>query len=322
MYLHNHPNFKDLVEITASEQTIKDPYLVEKDYWIMQSLYGLSKFGLKMELKGGTSLSKGYKVIHRFSEDIDIKIEPDEDVVGFKVYSGKNHDKPKHRESKRDYFDWLAQNLRGKIDGIIDVVRDESFDDEKYRNGGIRLLYKSSFAAVEGLKEGILLEVGFDRTAPNQKIDISSWAFDKAAATLPLNTVIDNRAMKISCYDPRYTFVEKLQAIVTKYTYYKDGKNNGKLPVNFLRHYYDIYCLLEFPTVKEFIGSSEYNDYKKERFRGYDTRIKNCEGFSLVDDRERDIFKLNYEKSSSLYYKGQVGFDEILSKIGDYLDQL
>lgn len=317
MYLHNHPNFKDLIEITAKEQAIRDPYLVEKDYWIMQCLYGLSQFGLKMELKGGTSLSKGYKVIHRFSEDIDIKIEPDENVVGFKVYSGKNHDKPKHRESKRDYFDWLAENLKGKIDGIVDVVRDVSFDDEKYRNGGIRLLYKSQFIAVEGLKEGILLEVGFDRTTPNQKIDISSWAFDKATATLPVKSVIDNRAMQIPCYDPRYTFVEKLQAIVTKYTYYKTGKNNGKLPVNFLRHYYDIYCLLDLPEVEKFVGSIEYEEYKAERFRGYDTKIKNCDGFSLKDEKDRAIFKTNYEKSKSLYYKGQIDFEQIIKRIED-----
>lgn len=56
MYLHNHENFKDLIELTAKEQGINDPYLVEKDYWIMHCLYGLSNFGLDMELKGGTSL--------------------------------------------------------------------------------------------------------------------------------------------------------------------------------------------------------------------------------------------------------------------------
>lgn len=86
MYLHNHENFKDLIELTAKDQKIDDPYLVEKDYWIMHCLYGLSNFGLDMELKGGTSLSKAFNIIHRFSEDIDIKIIPDEKRVGFKVY--------------------------------------------------------------------------------------------------------------------------------------------------------------------------------------------------------------------------------------------
>ena len=321
MYLHNHSNFKDLVEITAEKEKIDDPYLVEKDYWIMHFLYGLSNFGLNLELKGGTSLSKAYGIIHRFSEDIDIKIEPNEKIVGFKVYTGKNHDKDKHRESKKNYFEWLAENLKGKIDGIVDVVRDEAFDDKKYRNGGIRLLYNTQFTPVEGLKEGILLEVGFDKTAPNKEKEISSWAFVEGHKALG-KEITDNRAKDIACYEPRYTFVEKLQAIITKYTLYKEGKNDGKLPINFLRHYYDIYCLLDLTEVKNFIGTDEYEDYKKERFRKYDTVIKSHEGFTLKDKTDRKVFEDNYTKSSALYYKGQVPFQEILDRIAGVLDSL
>ena len=61
-YLHNHPNFKDLLNITADEMGIL-PSLVEKDYWIMQVLYGLTIQDFKFELKGGTFLSKGYRII-------------------------------------------------------------------------------------------------------------------------------------------------------------------------------------------------------------------------------------------------------------------
>lgn len=323
MYLHNHPNFKDLIEITAKEQNISDPYLVEKDYWIMHCLYSLSQLDLEMELKGGTSLSKGYKLIHRFSEDIDIKIVPNESIVGFKVYTEKNHDKPKHRESKKKYFDWLAKHLNDKMDGITEILRDETFDDKKYRNGGIRLIYKSHFTLVDGIKDGILLEVGFDKTAPNHPLDISSWAYDKAINDLASGTIFDNRSANISCYDPRYTFVEKLQAIVTKYTLFKEKQNSGVgLPVNFLRHYYDIYCLLELDSVQSFIDTNEYRDYKKERFRKYDTAIKNCEGFTLQDSNDFQVFEDNYKKSAALYYKGQTPFSEVLGRIHKYLDVL
>jgi predicted nucleotidyltransferase component of viral defense system len=80
-FLHNHKEFADLIRIVAAEKGI-DPALVEKDYWIMQGLHGLQQLGLTFELKGGTSLSKGFHIIHRFSEDIDIRIEPpsDQDV--------------------------------------------------------------------------------------------------------------------------------------------------------------------------------------------------------------------------------------------------
>jgi len=77
-YLHHHPDFADLLCIVGQEQSI-DPALVEKDYWVMHCLYGLQKMGLTFELKGGTSLSKGFGIINRFSEDMDLRIDPPAD---------------------------------------------------------------------------------------------------------------------------------------------------------------------------------------------------------------------------------------------------
>jgi predicted nucleotidyltransferase component of viral defense system len=74
-FLHNHPQVKELLQIIADEMGI-DPYLVEKDYWIMHVLYGLNVQGYDFELKGGTSLSKGYGIRDRFSDDIDLHIHP------------------------------------------------------------------------------------------------------------------------------------------------------------------------------------------------------------------------------------------------------
>lgn len=73
-FLHRHKDFKDLLNIVADEKGIL-PGLVEKDYWIKHVLYSMTQLGLEFELKGGTSLSKAYKIIHRFSEDIDIHIK-------------------------------------------------------------------------------------------------------------------------------------------------------------------------------------------------------------------------------------------------------
>lgn len=73
-YLHNHKEFVSLINILAEEKNI-EPGLIEKDYWIMHVLHGLKQQGFQFELKGGTSLSKGHRLIHRFSEDIDIHIK-------------------------------------------------------------------------------------------------------------------------------------------------------------------------------------------------------------------------------------------------------
>jgi predicted nucleotidyltransferase component of viral defense system len=91
-FLHERHDFDQLLAVVANDRAL-DPMLVEKDYWIMHSLWGLQAQGFVFELKGGTSLSKGFGVIHRFSEDIDIRIEPPADM-GVKI--GRNQDKPAH----------------------------------------------------------------------------------------------------------------------------------------------------------------------------------------------------------------------------------
>ena len=96
-YLHNHKDFAALIRIVASEKRI-DPALVEKDYWIMHGLYGLQQLGLTFELKGGTSLSKGFKIIDRFSEDLDVQINP---PAGMDVKTGRNQNSPAHGSRRK-----------------------------------------------------------------------------------------------------------------------------------------------------------------------------------------------------------------------------
>jgi len=72
-FLHERRDFDQLLALVADERGL-DLMLVEKDYWIMHCLRGLQAQGFRFELKGGTSLSKGFGIIHRFSEDIDIRI--------------------------------------------------------------------------------------------------------------------------------------------------------------------------------------------------------------------------------------------------------
>ena len=229
-FLHERRDFNQLLSVVANERAV-DPMLVEKDYWIMHGLWGLQAQGFVFELKGGTSLSKGFGVIHRFSEDIDIRIEPPADMT---VKSGRNQDKPAHIASRKTFYDEVARRIR--IPGIDSVERDTTFDDDKMRSAGIRLSYTSRVATLAGVKDGVLLELGFDDTAPNRPVTISSWALDFAIDRgVP---VFDNRAKNVPCYAPTHTFVEKLQTISTKYRRLLKAQ---AFPANFLRHYYDVY---------------------------------------------------------------------------------
>lgn len=84
LFLHELPNAKDLFEVVSNEKEIL-PIIVEKDYWLMHCLWGIQQQGFKFELKGGTSLSKGFGIIERFSEDIDVQIHPDTDVINITI---------------------------------------------------------------------------------------------------------------------------------------------------------------------------------------------------------------------------------------------
>lgn len=311
-FLHARSDFNELLAIVAEQRGI-DPVLVEKDYWIMHCLWGLQAQKFRFELKGGTSLSKGFGVIHRFSEDIDIRIEPPD---GLQVKVGPNHDKLAHVESRRAYYDWLAQHIQ--IPGIDTIERDTAFDDEKMRSAGIRLRYASRGRKQSGFKEGILLELGFDDTAPNRPVTISSWAYDTAA--LAGVALRDNRAVDVSCYLPTYTLVEKLQAVSTKYRLQKLG---DAFPANFMRHYYDIYVLLALPEVQAFIGTPAYVAHKTRRFRRGDeqTAAKNP-ALLLEDPKERARFASEYQKTAALYYNGQPSLNDILARIHQFVDKM
>jgi hypothetical protein len=311
-FLHERRDFYQLLTLIADERGL-EPMLVEKDYWIMHCLWGLQEQGFEFELKGGTSLSKGFGVISRFSEDIDIHIHPPADR---NLKTGRNHDKPAHIDSRRAYFDDLAGNIH--IPGIDRVERDAQFDDTKMRSAGIRLIYAPVSKLVNGIKESILLELGFDDTTPNRPVTISSWAWD-AVHNRKIN-VVDNRAVAVPCYLPTHTFVEKLQTISTKYRQLNDMQ---EFPANFLRHYYDVYCLLDLEEIQAFIQQPEYEKRKSERFRTLDEKvIADNPAFTLSDTEQRKLFAQEYRKTEALYHEGQLDFETLIARIHQFINAL
>ncbi len=313
-YLHDHKEFASLINILANEKNI-EPGLIEKDYWIMHVLYGLKKQAFQFELKGGTSLSKGYKLINRFSEDIDIHIKPD---AKFEINENPKNTNKNNAAKRKAFYDSLATEI--KIPGITSVVRDAAFDEEiTYRSGGIRLNYQNKVDKVGAMKEGILLEAGFDDVTPNKTITISSWAYDRAIESKV--EIIDNRALDSICYDPGYTLVEKLQTIATKF---RNEQGKGVKGVNFMRQYYDVYCLLGSPEVIEFIGSEDYLAHKEKRFPTVDFEIpisKN-EAFLLSSPEIRADFTVRYKTTAALYYQGQPPFDELIERIAKHIKKM
>lgn len=88
--------------------------------------------------------------------------------------------------------------------------------------------------------------------------------------------------------------------------------------MNFMRHYYDVYCLLAVPDVQEFIGTREYHAHahKAKRFRRADNpMIAENEAFRLDDPSTWQTYERAYKSTQALYYRGQPDFAEVIQRI-------
>ena len=129
------------------------------------------------------------------------------------------------------------------------------------------------------------------------------------------NEYISNLAKGVLCYHPGYTLIEKLQTIIRKYRN-KDRDSNSNIK-NFMRQYYDVYCLLQKPEIVQFIASEEYIKHKALRIRGADNEIPLSEHPALLLSEEsiRNTFSQQYKSTSNLYYNGQPDFEVIIKGI-------
>ena len=109
-FVHDDPEFGDLLRIVAGDRRIA-PGLIEKDYWVTHALWALHDMGFDVWFKGGTSLSKGFGLIERFSEDLDLKVLPG-NVRSLPPVSNWASVGARATADRRAYFTALAGILR------------------------------------------------------------------------------------------------------------------------------------------------------------------------------------------------------------------
>jgi Nucleotidyl transferase AbiEii toxin, Type IV TA system len=134
-FVHDDPEFGDLLRIVAGERRIA-PGLVEKDYWVTHTLWALHDTGFDVWFKGGTSLSKGFGLIERFSEDLDLKLLPGT-VSSLPLVSNWTSAGAKATAERRAYFAALAWLLR--VPGTEVTIGEVA--DKSWRAAGIRVSY-------------------------------------------------------------------------------------------------------------------------------------------------------------------------------------
>lgn len=228
-FVHGDADWPDLLRIVAVA-TGRDPGMVEKDYWVTHTLWSIVHQGFELWFKGGTSLSKGFALIERFSEDIDCRIDAGT-VQGLTKprLSWKNE---KGGVAERDaWFEQLAGALA--VPGC-EVTRNREGSDDRVRSAWIEVRYPARYAEhlPVATRRFVLVEVGRARVVPFVACDISSWVHDWLEREGQLAAFTDNRPRGVRCVHPWVTCLEKLEAIARKF-------NRGHAAPDFVRHYED-----------------------------------------------------------------------------------
>src|SRR5690606_36377395 len=142
MWAHEDPEFHDLLLIVAEERGLSVA-LVEKDYWVTHSLWALQHAGLDIWFKGGTSLSKGFGLIERFSEDLDLKLGSGTNRA-VPAVNDWSRDSNRATDARKAFFDAL--------DGVLVVPgartqRDVTVADGTWRSALYQLHYPGAHLA-------------------------------------------------------------------------------------------------------------------------------------------------------------------------------
>jgi len=229
-FVHEDPDFEGLVRIVADKRGLSLS-LVEKDYWVTHTLWALVESGLEVWLKGGTSLSKGFSLIERFSEDLDLKIEPGR-VVGVPGVTSWKSEGSSATRSREAFFAALVSRLA--VPGA-EVVMDVESADRSWRTANLHVVYRRrQMDALAGLlRPFVLLEVGSARVDPFVARDMSSFVHEELSELGQLGDFDENRPRSVRCVHPFVTLIEKLDALRRR------ARNETVDPPAFVRHFED-----------------------------------------------------------------------------------
>lgn len=193
-----------------------DPAFIEKDWYavkVIQSIAGLSHQNITPVFSGGTSLSKGFGLLKRFSEDLDFRVRFD---------NGLNPSRPERRAFRENIF-----NAVRSIEGI---TLDESQMDAGSNYFKIPLTYPQQLQVPGALRPGLQLE--FSYTQPRREAElrlISSFVAEFSASS---------PETEILCLTPLETASDKMSALIWR-VIKRNRKDENDDPA-MIRHLHDL----------------------------------------------------------------------------------
>jgi predicted nucleotidyltransferase component of viral defense system len=235
------PRFRDRTEFgptidAAGERLGISPTAVEKDYWVSEVLRVMaSEFAGDFILKGGTSLSKGYRLIQRFSEDIDILVLPG--------------------SRGRDATDKLMKRMSDRAAAGVGGTATRFGEAETGRHRSYDIHYPTLRSATDLIRTSVLLEMGVRGGAePSDSMAIGYVLGDVLAeAGTDLSDFSDLGPFEVVVLHPGRTLLEKLVGV------HAEARRLAADPFRAAdrrtgRHFYDIYELLADQPVRDLLA--------------------------------------------------------------------
>jgi hypothetical protein len=289
MNLHTDTErFSTVINFTAEHFRIS-PAFIEKDYWITRALQRMAQNpnAEKVVFKGGTSLSKAYRLTNRFSEDIDVV------VIDADSFSG-NQLKMLIKRLAKD----MASDLEEKVlQGVT------SKGSRFYR---AIYLYHALAGLTSSVKVGqLLIEINtYANPYPYVKQEISSFIADYLV-TIGRKDFLEEYQLSpffINVLDKRRTIVEKLVSLVR----FSFSENPTIALATKIRHFYDLYYLTNDKDCQEYIQSSDFQKDLSELITHDQQEFDTPAGWqtkSVSDSPLIDSFPSLWEELRSTYQK-------------------
>ena len=275
MNLHlDKNNFEGAVVAAADYFGIPEIF-IEKDYWVTYALHQLFHSEIKdlIVFKGGTSLSKCYNVIQRFSEDIDIVVVKNDGDSGNAL-----------KERLKDVTNVIDKS-------ILDVVPDDPNTNKK---GSIRkIIYSFPKVGVNGtygeVRENIALEVShMGNTEPNHVKQIRTLIADYIKTT-PATELIAQFGLEdfeVRALAVERTLCEKIISLV-RFSY---TENPFEDLSNKVRHTYDLKLLMKLDTIKDFVNYALFDNMLLQVAKDDDKAIPNDKNWLYNHPKNALIF--------------------------------
>lgn len=222
--------------------------IVEKDYWVvwtLERLFSIPELKTHLTFKGGTSLSKVYRVIERFSEDIDVSIE--KDFLGFSNEKSPENalSKKKIRAAVEALGAACAKYVRNELLAALHTAITTELGTDQGWNLAVdakdpdsqTLLFEYPNLTPRGsyIQQSVKIEMGArSEHWPVSEHSIQSYAKES------LKEKVTEPAVRVRVLNAERTFWEKA-TILHQYAHLPEEK---ALPDRISRHFYDFYRLL------------------------------------------------------------------------------